>query len=102
MQHSIKFKDPQLRVLLIYAEACHAESDRDFLHKMKLVMKELAETKQWLGLLAELEFSIPRLEFQSAWTECDELCPIIFSAIRTKERNMGKENRSDNNSSKGD
>ena len=52
MQHSIKFKDPQLRVLLIYAEACHAESDRDFLHKMKLVMKELAEIKQWLGLPA--------------------------------------------------
>ena len=31
-----------------YAEARGAESDRDFVHKLKIVLKELNETIQWL------------------------------------------------------
>ena len=31
-----------------YAEACSAESSNDFIHKLKIVLKELNETKVWL------------------------------------------------------
>ena len=35
-----------------YAEAQSAESKADFIHKMKIVLKELRETKVWLVLIA--------------------------------------------------
>ena len=34
-----------------YREACEAESRKDFIHKLKIVMKEARETKYWLKLL---------------------------------------------------
>ncbi len=76
-----------------YAEACNAESDKDFVHKMKIVMKELAESKQWLALLVGLRLFKSQGKLESAYKECDELCAIVYSAIRTKEKNMNKGNR---------
>ncbi|UCC75273.1 MAG: four helix bundle protein [Gemmatimonadota bacterium] len=37
-----------------YAEARSAESRKDFVHKMKVCLKELRETMSWLSLLREL------------------------------------------------
>ena len=34
-----------------YAEARGAESDRDFVHKLRVVLKELNETEVWLQIL---------------------------------------------------
>ena len=33
-----------------YAEACAAESKRDFIHKLGIALKELRETKVWIKL----------------------------------------------------
>jgi len=34
-----------------YREACEAESSKDFVHKIKISIKEARETKYWLKLL---------------------------------------------------
>ena len=65
-----------------YAEARSAESNNDFIHKLKIALKELNETKVWLkisrksGLLAETRM-------KGISSECDELCKIISVSVRT-------------------
>lgn len=39
-----------------YAEACEAESAKDFVHKLKISMKELSETRVWLKLIGEVGY----------------------------------------------
>ena len=39
-----------------YAEACEAESGKDFVHKLKVSMKELSETRIWLKLIGAMRF----------------------------------------------
>jgi len=38
-----------------YAEARGAESDRDFVHKLRAVLKELNETEVWLQILVRAQ-----------------------------------------------
>lgn len=40
-------------VSLNYGEACEAESRKDFIHKMKIVLKELRETNTCLRIIKE-------------------------------------------------
>jgi four helix bundle protein len=68
-----------------YAEARGAESRADFVHKMRVVQKELNETSVWLrvvvksGLLSS-EFIVGVI------AENKELCRIITASIRTARR----------------
>jgi len=67
-----------------YREACEAESSKDFVHKIRIIIKEARETKYWLKLLLknnpELSDKIIRLG-----KECVELIRI-FSTIVSKFR----------------
>lgn len=63
-----------------YAEACAAESRRDFVHKMQICLKELRETAVWLEILRRIG-SPERLGELAR--ECDELTRIFVSSIRT-------------------
>jgi len=38
-----------------YAEACGAESRRDFVHKMSIALKELRESRCWIRLIIKAE-----------------------------------------------
>jgi four helix bundle protein len=69
-----------------YAEARGAESINDFVHKLRICLKELNESRVWLKIVLQSEMlSTPRLEQINQ--ECDELCRIINASIRTtKER----------------
>jgi four helix bundle protein len=65
-----------------YAEARGAESRSDFIHKLRIVLKELNETAVWLELidqtsLLSAEITGPML------AENQELCRIIAVSIRT-------------------
>src|SRR6516165_9610100 len=42
-----------------YAEACAAESRKDFLHKLGIVLKELRESRVWLLLCEKCELLSP-------------------------------------------
>jgi len=65
-----------------YGEARAGESKKDFVHKLKIVLKELNETTIWLLIMK-------RSEIASSSTvtpieqECQELCKIISASIKT-------------------
>lgn len=65
-----------------YAEARSAESKRDFVHKLKICLKELNETEIWLQIIARGEMlHVSTLE--GIMKECNELCRIINASIKT-------------------
>lgn len=75
---------------LLYAEAQAAESGDDFIHKMKLVLKELKETRVCLKLIFSKAMIRPpgRLELLKA--ECEELIRICAASIETARRKKSK------------
>jgi len=83
---------------LNYAEACSAESKSDFIHKLRIVHKELSETKENIALLKEtpLTIKLPS-ELSFIYFEADELNAIITKSIQTavKNRNLSGNIRSD-------
>ena len=68
-----------------YVEARAAESRADFIHKLRIVLKELNETKSWLEqIVANGLFSRDKLA--SVIAENQELCWIIAASIKTARR----------------
>ncbi len=67
-----------------YGEVRGAESTKDFVHKLGIVLKELNESRIWLRVLRERQM-MPEREVESLYRERDELCRIIASSRRTAE-----------------
>ena len=65
-----------------YAEARSAESKNDFIHKLKIVLKELNETKVWLQIIIRSQFEMDGVPI-GLHNECDELCRIINASVTT-------------------
>ncbi|MCK4568898.1 MAG: four helix bundle protein [Bacteroidales bacterium] len=72
---------------LNYGEALHAESKKDFIHKMKVVLKELHETLISLKILTALDNNPDKLEVQRLKIENGELVAIFISSVRTAQKN---------------
>ncbi len=66
-----------------YAEACSAEYSSDFIHKMKVCLKELRETQVCLKLI-HININADTLKIQN---EEDELISIFVRSIRTALNN---------------
>ena len=66
------------------AEAEQAQSTADFISKMSISLKEVAETKYWLRLLKETKF-ISQKEFDSIFNDCVELEKILVSIIKSSK-----------------
>jgi four helix bundle protein len=69
-----------------YAEAQNAESRRDFIHKMKICLKELGETVVWLKLSLRTG-SGRRAGAEAGLREATELTRIFATSIQTAKRN---------------
>ena len=69
-----------------HGEVEAAESRKDFIHKLKVCLKELKETRRWLRLLAKSSM-LPETKLVPILNETEELIRIFFSSIRTAERN---------------
>lgn len=67
---------------LNYGEAQAAESKADFVHKMKIVLKELRETKVCLKIILKRNY-FSQEKLASLCQENDELVAIIFKSIAT-------------------
>jgi four helix bundle protein len=65
-----------------YAEARGAESYNDFVHKLKVALKELHESKVWLLIIKRSKMLIED-EVRGPLHECDELCKIIGASVKT-------------------
>jgi four helix bundle protein len=68
-----------------YGEARGAESRADFIHKIKVVLKELNETSIWLKLIERSQL-LKAESLVSLMQENNELCKIFASASRTTSR----------------
>ena len=70
-----------------YGEAQGAESPADFVHKMKISLKELRETKVWLKIIKRSEMITPTTRLDELTEECDQLIAIFFKSIETAKTN---------------
>ena len=68
---------------LNYGEAQAAESKRDFIHKMKICLKELRESQVNLKILNEADLIIDDKKMKPIIQECKELVAIFTSSIKT-------------------
>jgi len=69
-----------------HGEAQAAESPKDFIHKMRISLKELRETERWLKLVRRVPLiSKPEL-LEEILKETEELIRIFVSSIRTAEK----------------
>ncbi len=73
-----------------YGEAQSAESRSDFIHKMKICLKELRETKVWLKMIVRAKLMKPASKLEPLVNENDELISIFVSSIRTAEQKKRK------------
>ena len=74
-----------------YAEAQGAESRNDFIHKVKISLKELRETEVWLKIIMEAKLVKSPGSLNSLLDETGELIAIFVRSIRTaKENNLKK------------
>ncbi len=77
-----------------YGEAQSAESRNDFIHKIKIVLKELRETRVWLKIIQRRSLLKSTREIELLIAECDELISIFVTSVRTAEKktNAGRVN----------
>jgi four helix bundle protein len=75
---------------LLYGEAQGAESRDDFIHKMKVVLKELKETRVCLKLIIQKQMIKPVNRLNDLLKECEELIRIIAKSIETTKQNNKK------------
>jgi four helix bundle protein len=69
-----------------YAEACGAESRKDFVHKLSICLKELRETRCWLQLSTKAEL-LPQERLADLNDECVQLINIVAKSIVTTKAN---------------
>ena len=69
-----------------YGEAQSAESRADFIHKMKVCLKELRETRVWLLIIVRAELIKPVSKLNSLIQETNELISIFVTSIRTAKK----------------
>lgn len=66
-----------------HGEAQASESSKDFIHKLKVSLKELRETQRWLKLVQRIPLTKNSELLTSTITETEELIKIFFTSIRT-------------------
>lgn len=69
-----------------YGEAQSAESRKDFIHKMKVVLKELRESLIWLRIV-ERKPLIDPAKLTEIISESDQLVSIFVASVKTAESN---------------
>ena len=76
-----------------HGEAEDAESREDFIHKLKVCLKELRETRRWARLIQRKSWVKDKTTLLFILSEADELIRIFFSSIQTAKRNLLNERR---------
>ena len=69
-----------------YGEAQSAESRADFIHKMKVCLKELRETRVWLLMIVRAKQIKPVSKLDSLIQENNELISIFVTSVRTAKK----------------
>jgi four helix bundle protein len=80
-----------------HGEAEAAESRDDFIHKLKICLKELRETRRWARLIKWKAWVKNEVTLLFVLGECEELIRIFHSSIRTAKRNTQADARKPSN-----
>lgn len=72
---------------LNYGEAQSGESKRDFIHKLKIVLKELRESRVAIKIIEKSILHLDQGEINKLLNECNQLISIFVKSIETAERN---------------
>jgi len=78
-----------------YGEAQAAESRKDFVHKMKVILKELRETRGNLVMSNRANLIKSGQTVDSVIDECSQLIAIFVKSIQTAEKRDGKNLRTE-------
>ncbi|MFD2531637.1 four helix bundle protein [Gracilimonas halophila] len=70
-----------------YSEAKSAESRKDFVHKLKVGLKELRESSTNMKIIRRKPL-LKDLILDNTLNECEELISIFVKSIQTTKRNM--------------
>ncbi|WYL93594.1 MAG: four helix bundle protein [Gloeotrichia echinulata IR180] len=62
-------------------EAQSAQSDKDFIHKLEIALKEARETQYWLEILIESDL-IEKYKFHSLLQEANEIGKILVASTK--------------------
>jgi len=73
-----------------YGEAQSAESRADFIHKMKVSLKELRETRVWLLIIVRAKLIKPASKLEPLIEENNELISIFVTSIKTAKKKEEK------------
>ncbi|MCD4723626.1 MAG: four helix bundle protein [Bacteroidales bacterium] len=88
----IYFSDQLMRsvssAVLNYSEAQSAESRRDFIHKVKVSLKELRETFAGLRIIERLNNKQSPEDISYLIEENNELISILVKSVKTARKNM--------------
>jgi four helix bundle protein len=76
-----------------HGEAEDAESRDDFIHKLKICLKELRETRRWARLIERKAWARNETTLLFILSEVEELIRIFYSSIQTAKRNALAERR---------
>lgn len=76
-----------------HGEAEAAESREDFIHKLKICLKELRETRRWARLIRHKAWVKNQTTLLFVLGEAEELIRIFFSSIQTAKRNAAAQTR---------
>jgi four helix bundle protein len=70
---------------LVYGEAQAAKSTADFIHKMKICLKELRESQINLKIMKKTAL-LPESDTLQVLDECSQLVAIFTTSVKTTER----------------
>ncbi|NQX80830.1 MAG: four helix bundle protein [Flavobacteriaceae bacterium] len=70
-------------------ESEHAESKKDFIHKLSIAQKELNESIYWIELLKETDY-LDDIQFDSLYASAIEIMKLITSILTTSKVNIKK------------
>ncbi len=73
---------------LLYGEAQGAESRADFIHKMKISLKELKETRVCLKVISKAKMITPENRLNNIKSEDEQLISIMAKSIETAKKNL--------------
>ena len=68
----------------IVRESEHAESIKDFIHKLSIGLKEINETEYWLDLLFATGFINDKM-YNSLKNDCVELLKLLTASVKTSK-----------------
>jgi four helix bundle protein len=70
-----------------YSEAQAAESPKDFIHKISIVLKELKECRTALKIIIKKELIKPAQKLKPVMQETEELIAIFGKSVATTKKN---------------